>query len=147
MPQGHSALNKVGIWQCRPCCWPIFISGRQNFVDLVFLCLEIESLKKIFIHTVGLFLFHRCQPSSLFVWHIYLTSVFVFWLPFAETLTHRAQAQADDIILKHLELLFLTNDKTFQTSLKTKIFFKKTSSTFVRKKKLYIQQTEFVFMI
>ena len=36
---------KVGIQQCRPCCWPIFISGQQNFADLIFLCLEVQSLK------------------------------------------------------------------------------------------------------
>ena len=74
--------------------------------------------------------------------------MFVFWLPFAGTLTHRAQAQANDIISKHLELLLLTNGKTFQTLLKTKIYKQQISSfTFVRKKKLYVQQTEFAFII
>ena len=36
---------KVSIRQCRPCCPPIFNSGRQNFANFVFLCLEVSSLK------------------------------------------------------------------------------------------------------
>ena len=107
--------------------------------NLVFLCLEVQSLKIFFIHTAGPFFFHRCYLSSLYVWQIYLTSMFISWLPFAKTSMHQAQAQANDIISKHSELLLLTT-KNFSDFIKDKNLQKKTCS-------IYIQQTEFVFMI
>ena len=62
--------------------------------------------------------------------------MFISWLPFAKTFTHRAQAQANDIISKQLELL---KNKNFSDFIKDEnLQKKKTSSfTFARKKKLF----------
>ena len=77
--------------------------------------------------------------------------MFVSWLPFAETFTHRAQAQAqaNDIISKHLELLLLTNKKNFSDFIKDENLQKTNFFIYFCKEKetIYIQQTEFAFMI
>ena len=75
--------------------------------------------------------------------------MFVSWLPFAETLTHQMQAQANDIISKNLELLLLTNDKNFSDFIKDENLQKTNLFIYFCKEKetIYIQQTEFVFMI
>ena len=59
------------------------------------------------------------------------------------------QAQANDIISKNLELLLLTNDKNFSDFIKDENLQKTNLFIYFCKEKetIYIQQTEFVFMI
>ena len=75
--------------------------------------------------------------------------MFVSWLPFAGTFTHRVQVQANEIISKHFELLLLTKGKNFSEFIEDEnlqktnffIYFCEEEET------IYIKETEFVFMI
>ena len=72
--------------------------------------------------------------------------MFVSWLLFTETFTHRPQAQANDIISQHLELLLLTNNKNFSDFIKNENLQKTNFFIYwcMEKETIFIQHMEFI---